>query len=252
MSEAGNGLMPQVVQQLAAIAQDLYLLARFHDRELDVDIVGGLLQHPMAQWLSIELESEEARKAVATLDEALNALPVRPSDEIYDQLAVDFADVYLTHRYRVAPTGSVWLTEDHLERQAPMFAVREWYQKYEMEVSDWRLRSDDHIVHELQFLAHLCELGTTAAARDADLFLDQHVLNWVPDFARAICERCPQPIYVASAALTAAYLEELRDYLSDVTGIVRPVSEPEMPENVVRLFDIDRDRPYTPGADESW
>jgi len=239
-------------KHLKAVADDLHLLARFHDRELDGDFLGGLRKEKITVFLSAGIESEAAVKAAEDFDAALAALPSALGETLLDSLAAEYANIYLCHNYRVAPTGSVWLTEENLERQEPMFAAREWYGKYGMKVPDWRLRPDDHIVHELQFVADLCAAGTKQSVEDAVAFLDQCMLVWVPDFAKTLAERAREAVYIASAALTAAYLEELRDLLEDITGIARPVAEAESNENTARLYDIDVDRPFVPGVSESW
>ncbi len=237
---------------LAEAAEDLELLARFHDRELDADFLDGLRQHALSDWFGLTARDTQVSDAAGDLDLALALLPSTLDQKALDVLAAEFADIYLCHNYRIAPTGSVWLTEERLERQEPMFAVRKYYAKYGINVPDWRLRSDDHIVHELQFLAYLCELATMQSATDAAHFLDQNMLNWIPDFTRAIAERAKQPIYIASAKLTLIRLEELRGLLEAVTDIGKPADKPETRKNVVRLIDVDLDRPFVPGTQESW
>ena len=239
-------------QLLAATAQDLTFLARFHDRELDAEFIEGLRQESVGGLLSVAVETEPAITAIADLDAALAALPANIDDSLTDRLAAEFASIYLCHNYRISPAGSVWLTEECLERQEPMFEARKWYEKHDIKVADWRVRSDDHIVHELQFLSILCQKADMDSATDAAGFLDQCVLVWVPGFATAMKERVREPLYIAAAGLTAAYLEELRDLLEEMTGISRPVDPPAENENLARVFDIDQDRPYMPGLAESW
>jgi len=235
-----------------SVADDLSFLARFHDRELDAEFLSGLRKEKVADFLSANFKTEAVIKAVGDLDNALAALPSVLDDALLDKLAAEYANIYLCHNYRIAPTGSVWLTEESLERQEPMFEARNCYEKYGLAVPDWRIRPDDHIVHELQFVAILCKTGSKQSLEDAVAFLDQCVLAWVPDFAQAMSERASETVYIASAALTAVYVEELRDQLETLTGIARPVIEPENKENIATLYDIDEDRPFVPGLAESW
>ena len=242
--------------QLALVADDLRLLARFHDRELDAEFLSGLRKEKMSALLSVSLESDVAIKSLKDLDNALARLPSAPGEPVLDALATEYADIYLCHNYRIAPTGSVWLTEEKLERQEPMFMVRDWYAKYQVTVPNWRIRPDDHITHELQFLAALCEINTDQAIADAVAFMDECMLVWIPDFAEAVNQRAQEEIYIASADLTAAYLQELRDLLQAITGITRPVKEdkntPEARKANATLYDIEQDRPFVPGIAESW
>lgn len=242
--------------EFVAVAGDLNFLVRFHDREIDREFIEGLRKGTFSDFLSVVLESGACERALADMEKALAMLSGQTDQKLIDDLASEYANIYLCHNYRIAPTGSVWLTEEKLERQEPMFAVRDWYKKYGVSVPDWRVRSDDHIAHELQFLGYLCELGTSASLADAAAFMDECMLVWIPDFATAVDERAHEPIYKASAQLTAAYLEELRDHLEAVTGVARPVPE-ETTKKAGRkqnttLYDIDEDRPFVPGVAESW
>jgi TorA maturation chaperone TorD len=242
--------------QLAPVRDDLCLLARIHDRELDAEFLSGLRKEKLANLLSVSLESDNGVLAVKAFDQALSNLPTELGDQALDALAAEFANIYLCHNYRIAPTGSVWLTEERLERQEPMFAVRDWYAKYEVSVPNWRIRPDDHITHELQFLANLCEIGTEQSSVDAVAFMDECMLAWIPEFSGMVEERAKEDIYIAAAVLTCAYLEELRDLLEAITGISRPILEeantPEARQATARLYDIDQDRPFVPGVSESW
>ncbi len=240
--------MSDALAPLGPLATGLALLIRLHDREADAPLIEGLRESDAAGLFAALIDGP----APSELGRALAALP-RPVDAAtLDLLAAEYADVYLTHGYRIAPTGSVWLTEEKLERQEPMFAVREWYEHYGLSVPEWRIRPDDHIVHELQFVAHLLTLGTEDAARDAARFMDRHILVWMPHFLALMAERCEQPFYVAVARLSGAYLETLRDALEQITSEPRWV--PDEGEAVVpySLRELEQDVAYMPGVSESW
>ena len=238
--------------QLKAVAEAVRFLLRFPDRELEADFLFELVKYPVEDWLGIEFESDTSKKAVTDLDAALSDLPTSIEQDLIDILAAEYANIYLNHNYRVSPSGSVWLTEEGLERQEPMFEARKWYKKYGLEAPDWRLRADDHIVHELQFVAFLLERGDSKSLEDAVRFMDENVLNWVPEFGKVVAERCQQPIYGASALLIGGLVEELRDLLEEITGIARPVVEEQTPQDRITLYEADIERPYVPGVGEGW
>jgi len=121
-----------------------------------------------------------------------------------------------------------------------------------MEVPNWRIRSDDHLVHVLQFVAHLCDLRTAEAAGDAGRFLDANVLNWLGQFSDLVTERSPVPFFASSALLTNAAVEELRTLLERVTGVERPVEVEEPVHTVYNLYDGEQERPFLPGTGEGW
>jgi TorA maturation chaperone TorD len=240
--------------QAAARAELLGLVIRLHDREVDADLVHALRAADPAPLLEGFLAASNDPGAAEAFCTALTELDL--SQAALDGLAADYADIYLTHGYRIAPSGSVWLTEEHLERQQPMFEVRAWYDHYGLLVPDWRCRSDDHLVHELQFVQHLLGLGDADALTDAARFLDRHLLPWVPDFCRRVEDRAQTGFHRAAARLTRAALDEVRHWLAQATGIA--------PEVIGHAFAREQDRarkaaevkqvarPFVPGLAESW
>lgn len=242
-------LDPQVAARFTDMAEVLDVLIRLHDREVDAAYIKAFHVHQVAQWMAAQLRSDTARDAALELGDAIDALCPEPSGATIDALCAEYADLYLCHSYRVSPNGSVWLTEDHLERQLPMFEVREWYEHYDISVPNWRVRADDHLVHELQFVAFLCRFGTLVGATDAARFLDEHVLSWAPEFFKQAQRHIRQPLYMATYRLTAAVLEELRDTLEEETGVPRTVRLAAPPKATRSL---EEDAPYIPGLAESW
>lgn len=249
--------MSKDLTALEPLRDGLSLIIRLHDREADRGFLDGLRRSDAGDVFAALLDRDgdgdaDTDSAAKAFTDALAALPETLDEAVLDQLAAEYADVYLTHSLRIAPTGSVWLTEEKLERQGPMFAVREWYEHYGVTVPNWRSRSDDHIVHELQFVAHLLGLGHESAAIDAARFLDRHVLSWVPEFCARMAERCREPLLVANARLTARYLEELRDVLQALTGEARWQPEVDGKPDAYSLSDLNEDIAYMPGVAESW
>lgn len=236
-------------------AEVLGLVIRLHDHEADAALVAQLRGLEAPLLITALLDGRDDAGVADAFALALAELGPEPPEAELDALAADFADLYLTHGHRIAPTGSVWMTDDHLERQEPMFEVREWYDHYRLTVPDWRIRSDDHLVHELQFVQHLLRLGGAAALGDAARFLDRHVMGWVPDFCALATDRARTPFHATAAAVTRALLAALRDWLGDATGIV-----PEVRANAyARALDLAErqaaaaeERPFVPGLAPSW
>lgn len=237
-----------------AVGEDLALLARLHDRELDRELILELWTHCYEDFLALDLSGKTARQAVELFREGLTEIPAACGAEAVDRLAADFASIYLTHGISASPCESVWLDEDHLSMQEPMFQVRGWYRRHGLAVADWRLRTDDHLVNQLQFVAHLISRDEEDADLDeAARFLDEHLLRWIDDFALRVASRCETRLYAGLALLTAAYLEELRDLLAEILGVPRP-----SPEEVAERLRPDRpapvevEGPYLPGVAPSW
>ncbi len=209
-----------------AVIGDLRLLARLHEQEPDRESLEGLRECHLQDRLGLCLSSEIGRDALALVNDALAALP-RPIDQAtLDALAAEYANIYLTYAYRASPSESVWLDEDGLERQTPMFQVREWYRRHDVAVVDAFKRPDDHLVFQLQFLAHLFETGDEPdALGDVALFMDEHLLRWVGQFGGRVASRCQERFFAGLGLLTAAYLEELRDLVAKLLQEPRPARD---------------------------
>jgi TorA maturation chaperone TorD len=242
-----------------AIAEDLRLLAFLHDRELDGATLSALRSAVFPDNLALALEGEPARAALDLLRSALSQLEPDAGPETMDLLAVDYAAIYLNHTLRAAPNESVWIDEEELAMQAPMFEVRDWMARHGLTVENWRVRPEDHLVHELEFLACILESEPTGEAlEEAADFLDRHPLRWLPDFSRRVAARCETPFYAGLNALTGCYLDEARDLLAEITGTPRPT-----PEELQARIDAERPAEptrgkaevplrYVPGASPSW
>lgn len=234
---------------LRAVAEDLRLLASLHAAEPTAGQLEELRQLPFQNYLGLLAGKTATRDALAAMDAALAATEAPAAAATLDTLAADFADIYLTYRYRAAPSESAWLHPEHLERQEPMFAVREWHRRFGVQVPDWRIRPDDHLVNELLLVAHILEHEAPPRGMDAaGRFLDDHLLLWAPDFCAWVAARCATPFYAALALLSAAYLEEVRALLEQLTGEARQVRKPA---DTATAPACEEPR-YVPGTAPSW
>ncbi len=205
MSRAGTDQAPDTA---ALLAQDLRTLAWLHAAERNSACWLALFEQGFPQGLTCgDTASREAlQQALADLRERLHAEPADPTPADA-ALAADYADIYLTHALLASPYESVWRDEDHLMLQAPTFAVRRFYQRHGLQVADWRQMPDDHLSHELGFVALLLERGEWS---EAARFLDEHLLVWLPGFAARVAERAATEVYAALAVLTLAACRSVR------------------------------------------
>ena len=193
----------------AALARDLRLLIRLHDREADAELFTLLSGRPPETWFGLRLDGPAFDEGCRLMRIAL-ADVASDADRQTEEIASDFAAIFLTHAYRVSPNESVWRDEEGLERQGPMFSTRAWYKHFGVKAPDWRIRADDHLVNELQFLALLLERASDAEGlRQAALFLREHPLVWIREFSGRVVQRCRTAFYAAAALMTAEYLDRL-------------------------------------------
>jgi TorA maturation chaperone TorD len=233
------------------VSRDLALLVAFNDHEPTAEFVEALASVRADDWFALPARCPVARSARDLMDEALAEIPMPVETATLDELAADFAAIYLLHSYRASATESPWLDKDELERQEPMFACAEWYARHGLAAHDRQRRSDDHMVLQLQFLQHLFEtpaLDAEAAAREAAQFLDAHLLLWIGDFAERVAQRCATPYFCGVVTLTHGYLEDFRNALADRHGLTRPaITKAQEPASA----EAEAMR-YVPGASPSW
>ena len=240
-----------------AVTGDLRLLARLHDRELEAAELQALQQANFPHDLGLRLEGSSGRDALLFLGQVVASWSEVTPEQLLDPLAADYAAIYLNHSYQASPFESVWLDEDHLAMQEPMFQVRSWYRRYGLSVPDWRRRSDDHLAYQLEFVAQLLERKQDAPLSEPARFLDEHPLRWIGMFAERVAQRAQEPFYAGLALLTAAYLDELRDVLAEILGEPRP--DPEEIERRMQQATRAGQRPdlaqpaaYVPGVGPTW
>jgi|GEM_PF-420737 len=242
-----------------ALAADLKLLARLHDRELDAETLNAFKAEPVARWFNLRLHGPAFDEACRLISGALESMSDASDSAILHEHAAEYAAIYLTHAYRAAPTESVWRDEEGLERQAAMFATRDWYEHFGVKVPNWRTRSDDHIVHEIEFLSLLLETSNDKQILvQSARFLRDHPLVWIPEFCRRVVQRCKLPLYAGFALLTVTYIEHLAEFLGLLSGLdmtppplqLAPLAEAKGVKGAT-CGDPPTSR-YVPGLEPSW
>ncbi len=236
-----------------AVAGDLALLSVLHASELDRDRLAALRRIGFPDALAFGLQGEFGRQALDLMRGAMAEIPEDPSRQVIDDLAADFAAIYLTNGYGAYPAESVWIDEDGLTMQEPMFQIRDWYQRHGLEVEDWRARSDDHLVYQLEFLSRRLRDGEDEDLSELARFMDEHLLRWILDFARRVASRCETPLYAGLVSVTAAYVDELRDVFAEILGEPRPTPE-EIDERMRPKAEVQVPMPerFVPGVAPSW
>ncbi|MCB1789146.1 MAG: molecular chaperone TorD family protein [Gammaproteobacteria bacterium] len=233
------------------VALDLMTLAQLHDRELDRHAVRALRDDGFPRNLGLRLTSQDAATATVMLAGGLAALSL--TQRALDELAADFAAIYLNNSLGAHPCESVWLDEDGLAMQEPMFQVRERYAQFGFRVPDWRKRADDHLVFQLQFVAALVEDQRRSSLVAAADFLDMHLLRWLPGFAGKVTARAATPLYAGVAMLTSIYVDELRNILAALLDEPRPTAD-EVEARARRQVSAPPEVPvaYLPGSAPTW
>lgn len=233
-----------------ALAEDAEALAVLHDRELTAETVAALRGVGFPANLGLLPKGEQAQQTWRMMDAAL---PRDVTPEMLDRLAADYAAIYLTGAYGASPCESVWLDDDHLACQAPMFAMRKLYAEAGLAATDWRKRPDDHLVLQLLYVAHALRRGEEPEElRRLAAMLDEHLLRWLPDFSGRVAERCELPFFAVLAGLTFVWCEQLRDLLAERLGEPRPTREQIEERHKPARQAESAPLTYLPGAAPSW
>ncbi|MBK9446653.1 MAG: molecular chaperone TorD family protein [Betaproteobacteria bacterium] len=209
-----------------AIAEDAESLASLHDRELTPRFFAALREARFPECLGLMPATVPTTAAWRAMRYTLSLQPATPNAHWFDNLAADYAAIYLTNAYGASPLESVWLDDDHLSCQDAMFELRAIYAAAGLATRNWRQRPDDHLVLQLLYVSH--------AARNADTpddwralahMLDEHLLRWIDDFASRIVARSEASFYAALAVLTSAWLDTLRTLIAAHLKEARPTRE---------------------------
>jgi TorA maturation chaperone TorD len=245
---------PTFIQSAGAtIAEDAESLAALHDRELTADMIAALHEAGFPAGLGLLPATPEAISAWQMMAAALADLPAAPDGALLDDLAAEYAAIYLTGALGASPSESVWTDDDHLVCQAAMFQLRDLYAASGLATPDWRQRPDDHLVLQLLYIAHVASTATTADHwRALATMLDEHPLRWITAFAGRVATRSSAHFYAGLAVLTAAWLESLRDLIARHLGEPRP-SRAEIEERLRPVVaPLEQPVAFMPGCGPSW
>lgn len=202
------------------LAEDLRTLAWLHASEHPSAVWTALHDAGFPQGFAILPPDDPSMQSMADILADLRLRAAQDRRGIDDDLAADFAAIYLTHALHASPCESVWRDEDHLMWQGPTFEVRETYRRHGLAVRDWREMPDDHLCNELAFVAILLARGE---ADEAHAFLREHLMAWLPGFALRVTQRARTAVYAGLAALTARACLALQEEMDRLPAPVRSV-----------------------------
>lgn len=150
----------------------------------------------------------------------LQAYLSRPSFTMRKDLAVDYAKVFLSAGIpqggAAFPYESVYTSPDRLVMQEARDEAVRLYREKGLRVKD-AAEPEDHIAFELEFMIQLCCEGQKAAQSD-DLeelrksieeqraYLENHLVNWVPQFCSDVIRYANTEFYQAVASMTTGFI----------------------------------------------
>jgi len=195
-----------------------------HDRELTPSLAAVLREIHFPASLGLMPATQDNVLAWQIMAQGVANLPdASDPAQVWNDLAAEYASIYLTGAYNASPYESVWTDDDRLICQDAMFELREIYARANLRVIDWRQRPDDHLATQLLYIAHAARRAATQEDwRGLATMLDEHLLRWLPNFAARVAERSSSDFYVGLAVLSAAWVDTLRDLLANTLDEPRP------------------------------
>jgi putative dimethyl sulfoxide reductase chaperone len=146
----------------------------------------------------------------------------------YDRLHWDYTRMFIgPAKLPAPPWESVYRDADHLHFSKETLDVRNAYRKYNLLPMDFGREPDDHIGLELDFMHKLCEkakekarasdeTGLAEILKDQKAFLDEHLLRWVPDWARDVVNSAETDFYRGMALLLEAFIRLDREIIDEL------------------------------------
>jgi TorA maturation chaperone TorD len=145
-----------------------------------------------------------------------------PENELLEDLAVEYARLFLGPGKHVSPHESVHHQRDDGQWGnlwgASTAEVKKFIETTGLGYSDDFKGIPDHITVELEFMQQLTlreEQAWMNADADAAVscrqtekkFIEGHLVRWIPDFCKNVMQQAELPFYRALAALTRSFIE---------------------------------------------
>lgn len=251
-TQSANDLVRKFGSNLAI---DIDYLALLHDREISPNLLDLVQSFSFENDIKLIIQDENVLAVASKIDKIIAQLCLQSDMEHFDELACDYASIYLNYSFRASPQESVWLDDEHLAYQNAMFQIREVYKKHGLEVKDWRIRSDDHLVCQMQFFSAILKSDRLDIDKlvEVGVFYDEHLYLWLHKFRERVGNRCKTEFYSALSAFTEMYFESLRDKIAELSETPRP-SRDEV-GNKIKNRKRRRDThelKFMPGQSPSW
>lgn len=200
---------------------------RFLGRLYKVEVDITLLHQLKNMVFPTETEEKEMDEGYQLLKDYLQNLGMDPITD----LAVDYARVFLgagVYEGIVAnPYESVYTSPEHLIMQDARDEVLAAYWAKGLDKRDSLNVPEDHISLEFEYMAFMCQ-ETYNALKDTDWrrisgslmeqaeFLEQHLLNWIPNFCGDIIKCSATDFYIGVAKITNGFLRMEKNLLEEL------------------------------------
>ncbi len=211
------------IEDLLTSRMETYrFLARLYRVEIDEDLYHELelMRFP------INTGSKEVDEGHRLLCSYLS----RPWSGVAIELAADYVRTFMGHGITMHeaayPYESVHTSPRRLMMQEARDEVLEIYRRASLKRdADWK-DGEDHIAIELEFMGVVAQRAVDALGRDdegaaadwllqSQIFLSNHLLNWVPMLVADMLRFAKTDFYMAIAKMTIGFLETDSEFLAE-------------------------------------
>jgi TorA maturation chaperone TorD len=215
----------QLGEEMLSRLQVYTLLVRLYRKEVDEELLTAMQQNGIL--------SQDTEGLPAGIRDGLKQMQDYLASEEASvlNLARDYAKVFCgassTNKTAAYPFESVYTSPDGMLMQEARDEALAWYRRYGLGKSDEWFDCEDHVAVEMDFLIYLINEYLDAAENDRPAqanelllaqrqFMQEHLVNWVPEFASRTTRAARTGFYRGLASLLAAYLEQDYAALAEV------------------------------------
>ncbi|EHQ90617.1 TorD/DmsD family molecular chaperone [Desulfosporosinus youngiae] len=182
------------------------------------DYLRSLSENQLVSAFPFQEEDPELAEGTAKVQDYLNTQDVL-SAEGYDRLHWDYTRLFIgPYSLPAPPWESAYLNKDKLLFQEETRRVRLAYLKYGFLPKHYQQEADDHLGLELDFMYQLANLTVEKAVvgdldgfkellQDQADFLEQHLLLWVPAFAKNVRLSANTGFYQGMARMLQGFIQ---------------------------------------------
>ncbi len=199
------------------------LLATIYGQEITSDLLG-------------QIKAPQFLGALSVLEiEGIDGLMQKPEAELLEDLAVEYTRLFLGPGKHISPHESV-----HHQREDGQWGklwgkstveVKKFIEATGLSYTDDYKGLPDHISVEFEFMQQLI-LAEEQAWMDEDRdkavacrqvekkFIEEHLINWIPNFCEKVVQEAELPFYKAVATLTRSFIEfEMEEMKKNGDGV---------------------------------
>ncbi len=203
------------------------LLQSVYADEPNRELIEIVLNNHTLEALNLIAEADEFNEFHVLLDK-LHTDIQKNADATMELLKTEYTYLFIgPAKLPAPPWESVYIGKERLIFQESTLKVRQAYLQYNFLPSRYPHEADDHIALELDFMAHLARLAieyfemeeyekVIRLLKDQKIFLTEHLLMWINEFAADIQKSKLNYFYPAVALLTGRVLEIDSEVLNEI------------------------------------